>query len=168
MDYLIKIRKIDLSFNRLTENLSDFLFFTNLVELNLSHNNYTVFPRVAVTDAWTGGDKHKSSVPIKNLKQLTILDMSYNSLYCGKDERLYKSFKDFSDISFSSIQKLIPDVVFRSVFLTFADLSHSRISDWSIVLHENGNMDTVFDDSVHKTVNLNSNKISNFGRMLFL
>ena len=107
---------MDLSYNQLHGNTSDFLLVKGLQELYISHNNYTYLPEYTAGD----GSIHTMS----DLNQLTILDFSFNFINYVSSHLSHSLIK--LNLSQNHIQDMsdLKDLTQLAVL----DLSHNNIS----------------------------------------
>ena len=124
------IRKLDLSFNKLNNSgkySSDFLLIRSLNELYLHHNEYQDFPKYPAEI-----EDRQYQYFIKDLTELHVFDMSYNSLEnpnVNFDEITYDDFSSLREINFgNNFLVEIPAVTYRSIFLKYANFSNNKIT----------------------------------------
>ena len=146
------VRILDLSYNQLQGDDSDFLLLKGLRNLNLSNNRYNKIPKYTTED----GETHN----ICSLTQLTYLDLSHNNI--GFD-----GVGHFPDLMNSAIRELhlsnnyihiIPDSVYTAPYLTVIDLSYNGITRWPFVYSDK--MNRMPDRWVSTAINLTYNNIS--------
>ena len=155
------VQVLDLSHNQLQAIDSDFLSFTDLRELYLSHNNYRELP----VDNLFKNYIYFRMTAMMNLKQLTILDLSYNQFQLHQYTKY--SYLPFNFNKSTPIRKvylfhnhihLIPRFVYISKSLTYVDLSHNEIPRWPLEYTEE--IEDIPDHSSHTAMNLSYNHIS--------
>ena len=159
---------LDLSFNQLQFNGSDFLLMKDLREIYLSHNQYTELPKYTV-----GEGDNMLTYTIRNLHQLVILDLSYNLIEVyfngGVNPMAGLAYDDFSPIrelylSNNNIHH-VPTFVYTSMYLTYVDLSQNGMVNWPMEYTDA--MKSIGTRSVRTTLNLTSNRIHNLWTDVF-
>ena len=165
---LPRVYSLDLSFNQLGNENSDYLLFNDLQYLYLNNNNYTdpPFCRFSILNQELGRDFQMRPRYIGDLRELTHLDLSYNYISAdnysqyGPLEQLSlngSSSLEFLYLSHNQIH-LIPPLVYKADSLRYIDLSYNGITKWPFVY--TSHMNDIADRSPHRAVNLSYNQIS--------
>ena len=136
-------KMLDLSYNKLDDphvdpdpswysvGGSDFLLLSHLKEIYLQHNNFTRLPQYSEYYRGILANNRKS---IKDLKELRILDMSFNYITkINPEDLIADDFSPLLTVSFNdNLLTILPDSVFKARYLVHADFSNNRISFRSI------------------------------------
>ena len=162
-------KMLDLSYNNLndpqvdhnstfyTSNGSEFLLLPHLQKLYLQHNNFTRLPQYAEYFFSVLAYNRKT---IKDLKELQILDMSYNYITeIDPHDLIANDFSPLLRVSFkdNSLTSL-PSSIYNASYLTHADFSNNRISFKCIWPNETMNIKSV--TKIHASIYLSGNSIS--------
>ena len=160
----IEMCVLDLSYNQLCGDDSDFLMLTYLHELYLDHNSYTRLPTYRVGN-------HTYS--IKGLQQLTILDLSHNSIHITMDDYNDGTLAVSRDLSSPTIRELylshnyiqtIPKFIYTCTSLTHVDLSYNRID---VTMDNDNDGPSPRTSSPIRELNLSHNQIHDIPKFIY-
>ena len=132
-------RMLDLSYNKLDDPRvdpdpswysvggSDFLLLSHLKEIYLQHNNFTRLPQYSEYYRGILANNRKS---IKDLKELRILDMSFNYITkINPEDLIADDFSPLLTVSFNdNLLTTLPGSIFKARYLVLADFSNNTIS----------------------------------------